>query len=306
MAQFKGVCVGAGYFSHFQYEAWQRIPEVTITAVRHRPSLHRLSRDAREGKARLRRYHHTAADAPGDVPNCRRDGHSRDLPETAGADARRGQTDRGLYERGGRALHGARELAVPALVSRDQATARRRRGGREDSRNELSLAHGRRLGRRGLPEPPAVLQGLPAPARLRERRALHRHLPLPRSYRYLGDEIRRVYAVLKKLNPVIAGEDFGVVVFHFESGATGLWDANRYNESNTPNPRYTFGEFLVDADGGSIRLYNDGRLPEAGRARRRPRVPTRRPELLQRLLLHDPASLHRPHAGRQALRDRRG
>ena len=33
MAQFKGVCVGAGYFSHFQYEAWQRIPEVTITAM---------------------------------------------------------------------------------------------------------------------------------------------------------------------------------------------------------------------------------------------------------------------------------
>ena len=26
------VAVGAGYFSHFQYEAWQRIPEVTVTA----------------------------------------------------------------------------------------------------------------------------------------------------------------------------------------------------------------------------------------------------------------------------------
>jgi predicted dehydrogenase len=80
------------------------------------------------------------------------------------------------------------------------------------------------------------------------------------TYRYLGGEIERVYAVLKKLNPVIAGEDAGVVVFSFQSGATGLWDANRYNESNTSNPRYTFGECLVDADGGSIRLYNDGRL----------------------------------------------
>ena len=28
----KGVCVGAGYFSRFQYEAWQRIPEVEIVA----------------------------------------------------------------------------------------------------------------------------------------------------------------------------------------------------------------------------------------------------------------------------------
>ena len=33
MTQFKGVCVGAGYFSHFQYEAWGRIGEVTITAM---------------------------------------------------------------------------------------------------------------------------------------------------------------------------------------------------------------------------------------------------------------------------------
>jgi len=24
--------VGTGYFSYFQYEAWQRIPEVTVTA----------------------------------------------------------------------------------------------------------------------------------------------------------------------------------------------------------------------------------------------------------------------------------
>jgi len=80
------------------------------------------------------------------------------------------------------------------------------------------------------------------------------------TYRYLAGEIESVYAVLKKLNPVIAGEDFGVVVFNFASGATGLWDANRYNESNSPNPRYTFGEFLVDGDGGSIRLYSDGRL----------------------------------------------
>lgn len=32
MNSFKAVAVGAGYFSYFQYEAWQRIPEVTVTA----------------------------------------------------------------------------------------------------------------------------------------------------------------------------------------------------------------------------------------------------------------------------------
>ncbi len=29
----KGVCVGAGYFSQFHFDAWLRIPEVKITAI---------------------------------------------------------------------------------------------------------------------------------------------------------------------------------------------------------------------------------------------------------------------------------
>lgn len=90
------------------------------------------------------------------------------------------------------------------------------------------------------------------------------------TFRFLAGEIQRVYAVLRKLNPVIAGEDCGLVVFEFSSGAIGQWDANRYNEPNYPDPRYTFGEFLVEGDGGSIRLYLDGRLTvqELGRPER--------------------------------------
>ncbi|GAL70467.1 Gfo/Idh/MocA family protein [Jejuia pallidilutea] len=33
MPKLKGVAIGAGYFSKFQYEAWTRIPEVEITAL---------------------------------------------------------------------------------------------------------------------------------------------------------------------------------------------------------------------------------------------------------------------------------
>ena len=33
MKKLRGVAVGAGYFSQFQYEAWNRIPEVEITAL---------------------------------------------------------------------------------------------------------------------------------------------------------------------------------------------------------------------------------------------------------------------------------
>src|SRR5687767_8128892 len=31
--RLRGVCLGAGYFSHFQFEAWRRIPEVEIVAL---------------------------------------------------------------------------------------------------------------------------------------------------------------------------------------------------------------------------------------------------------------------------------
>ncbi|QDT62651.1 putative oxidoreductase YcjS [Stieleria bergensis] len=80
------------------------------------------------------------------------------------------------------------------------------------------------------------------------------------TFRFLGGEIDGVYASLRTLNQAIAGEDSGTVVFEFQSGAQGLWDANRYNESNAKNPRYTFGQTLVEGSGGSIRLLTDGRL----------------------------------------------
>ncbi len=80
------------------------------------------------------------------------------------------------------------------------------------------------------------------------------------TYRYLLGDINKVYANLRKLNPVIAGEDAGFVHFNFESGAQGIYDANRYNETNFEVPRYTFGELLMGGEGGSIRLYSNGRM----------------------------------------------
>lgn len=79
-------------------------------------------------------------------------------------------------------------------------------------------------------------------------------------FRFLFGEVKSVFAHLRKLNPVIAGEDCGLVQFHFENGATGLLDANRYNEADAEDPRYTFGELLLEANRGSIRLDMEGRL----------------------------------------------
>ncbi|GAL70466.1 putative oxidoreductase protein [Jejuia pallidilutea] len=50
------------------------------------------------------------------------------------------------------------------------------------------------------------------------------------------------------------------MLLNFESNTTALWDANRYNENNFKNPRYTFGEYLVEGSKGTIRLYSDGKI----------------------------------------------
>ena len=78
--------------------------------------------------------------------------------------------------------------------------------------------------------------------------------------RYLLGEVEDVYATLRKLNPVIKGEDAAHVNFRFKNGAIALWDANRYNEPNFPSPRYTFGECLLEGTNGSIRLYGNGKI----------------------------------------------
>jgi predicted dehydrogenase len=80
------------------------------------------------------------------------------------------------------------------------------------------------------------------------------------TFRYLAGDVSRVSAWLRRLNAGIRGEDCGLVVLEFESGAIGVWDANRYNEPDYEDPRYTFGELLIEGDEGSLRLSADGRI----------------------------------------------
>lgn len=80
------------------------------------------------------------------------------------------------------------------------------------------------------------------------------------TFRYLTGEVSRTFAHLRRLNPVIIGEDTATVLFEFEHGGMGLYDGNRYNESTVEDSRYTFGELLMEMDGGSIRSDLDGRV----------------------------------------------
>ena len=80
------------------------------------------------------------------------------------------------------------------------------------------------------------------------------------TFRYLGGELAGVFARLKRLNPVIVGEDAGVIVFDYATGATALFDGNRHIDHDSDNTRRTLGELYVEGDTGVIRLDGRGRL----------------------------------------------
>jgi D-apiose dehydrogenase len=80
------------------------------------------------------------------------------------------------------------------------------------------------------------------------------------TFRMICGEVTSVYAQLRKLNPVIAGEDAGIIVFGFENGVAGVFDGNRLNDHVAANPRTTMGEMWLEGSAGVLRLDGDARL----------------------------------------------
>ena len=80
------------------------------------------------------------------------------------------------------------------------------------------------------------------------------------TFRYLLGEVAGVTARLRRLNPSIAGEDAGLIMFDFAAGPTGLFDGNRLNDHVAGNTRLTMGEMWLEGSGGVLRLDGNGRL----------------------------------------------
>lgn len=79
-------------------------------------------------------------------------------------------------------------------------------------------------------------------------------------FRYLAGPVVQLTAELRQLNPVIAGEDAGFIIFEFESGVRGLFDGNRLADHPATNRRLTMGEMLIEGEQGTLNLDGDGRI----------------------------------------------
>lgn len=73
----------------------------------------------------------------------------------------------------------------------------------------------------------------------------------------LGDPVS-VYADLRRLNPDIAGEDAGHILFDYPNGVRALYDGNRHLDHSSDNLRRTMGEALLEGTQGVLRLHGDG------------------------------------------------
>ncbi|MES0807848.1 Gfo/Idh/MocA family oxidoreductase [Roseibium sp. SCPC15] len=78
------------------------------------------------------------------------------------------------------------------------------------------------------------------------------------TFRYLLGEPQAVYADLRRLNPVIRGEDAGYFIFDYEGGVRALFDGNRLLDHAAENCRTTLGEALVEGTRGTLTLSGDG------------------------------------------------
>lgn len=79
------------------------------------------------------------------------------------------------------------------------------------------------------------------------------------TFRFLLGDVAAITARLRRINPSIAGEDAGYLLFEFAGGTTGLFDGNRLNDHIASNPRRTMGEMWLEGSAGVLRLDGDER-----------------------------------------------
>lgn len=79
-------------------------------------------------------------------------------------------------------------------------------------------------------------------------------------FRFLFGDVRSVFASLRKLNPVIKGEDAGIAILDMRSGVRCIFDGNRLADHAADNRRLTMGTALIEGSKGGIRLDGNGRI----------------------------------------------
>lgn len=268
MKEFKGVGIGSGYFSPFQYEAWRRIPETTITAM--------CNRNKQRAEPIMKEYgiQRHYVDWKEMLEQEKPDFVDIITPPETHLEMCKFAADLGIDIICQKPLAPTLDEAIELVDYVQKKNVRFMV--HENWRFQPWHREIKKLLAQGVI---GELHTMNFRKRMGDGWGENAYIPrqpyfrdYPRlivyengihfidTFRFLAGEIRSVYARLRKMNPVIAGEDWAMIMFEFERDIVGLWDASRFNEPNYPNPRYTFGEFLVEGYEGAIRLYGNGKM----------------------------------------------
>jgi predicted dehydrogenase len=266
--KLRGVAVGAGYFSQYHFEAWQRIEQAEIVAL---CSLDAATADEAASKYGIAR---TYTDAVVMLDREQPDFVDIITPPQTHLELVR------LAAKAGAHILCQKPLAPMMEEARAIVEVAAKAGVRLMVHDNFRFQPWHREARKLLDQGAiGKLQTLSCRTRLGDGWGQEAYLSrqpyfrdMPRLlifetgvhfidvFRYLAGEITQVYARLRRLNPVIRGEDCALVCFDFALGAAGLWDADRFHEGPARNPRYTFGEFSLEGDAGALRIDGEGEI----------------------------------------------
>lgn len=267
-APLRVACLGTGYFSRFQYRAWKRLPEVELVALCNRtrasaeafaaefaipdiftdaaamlaatkPDLLDIITPPETHLGMIRLAAQAKVDVVCQKPFCRDRGEALQalaLADAAGISVIVHENFR--FQPWYRAIR--EELVQERLGRIFQATFRLRPGDGQG--------------------PSAYLDRQPyfqrMPRFLVHETAIH----LIDVFRFLFGEAASVTALLRRLNPAIAGEDSGHFILDMEGGARCIFDGNRLSDHKARNRRLTMGEMLIEGEKGVLALDGDARL----------------------------------------------
>ncbi|MEO8304619.1 MAG: Gfo/Idh/MocA family oxidoreductase [Betaproteobacteria bacterium] len=260
--------IGTGYFSQYHYDGWSRIPGVTLEAVCTRRNEQKLHEIAQRYGARA-----TYLDAARMLDEVK-----PDLVDIITTPESHLQFVELAAQRGIPAI--CQKPLAPSLEEARRLVAVAKEAGslliaHENWRFKPWFREVRRLidaGRIGAVHsiafrmrpgdgqgPDAYLARQPYFQRMPRFLIHETGIHMVDVFRFLVGEVTGVFARLRRLNPRVAGEDAGYVVFDFAS-ASGVLDANRLADFPARNPRLTMGALQVEGLLGTIRLDGEGGL----------------------------------------------
>jgi len=268
MRKLRVACVGAGYFSQFQYQGWRNIAEVECAAL--------ANRDREKGGHMAKRFGvpHVFGGLEEMLDTVQPDLLDVITPPSTHREFVAAAVEHGIpvicqkpfgqtYAEAAAIAEIAERAGVPLIVHENfRWTPWHREARRLIDEGRLGTLHcvafrlrpGDGQGARAYLDRQPYFQQMPR--FLVYETAIH----WIDTFRFLMGEVTAVYAKLRKVNPAIAGEDAGYIVFEFSGGAAGLFDGNRLNDHVAANPRRAMGEMWIEGSAGVLRLDGDARL----------------------------------------------